>query len=57
MVLEGGFVISDIIFGCDDPTYNPSPVQELSLHLSFREAMQGDLIEHGLVYEEGQPHI
>ena len=28
--LQGGFVISDIVFGCDDPTYNPSPVQELS---------------------------
>ena len=28
---QGGFVISDIVFGCDDPTYNPSPVWELSL--------------------------
>ena len=35
MVLEGGFVISDIVFGCDDPTYNPSPVRELSLHTHF----------------------
>ena len=31
IILQGGFVISDIIFGCDDPTYNPSTVQELSL--------------------------
>ena len=35
MVLEGGFVISDIVFGCDDPIYNPSPVQELSLLNQF----------------------
>ena len=25
-----GFVISDVVFACDDPTYNPSPMQELS---------------------------
>ena len=31
----GGFVISDIVFGCDNPTYNPSPVQELSLLNQF----------------------
>ena len=24
-----GVVISDIVYGCDNPTYNPSPVQEL----------------------------
>ena len=29
--LQGGFVILDIVFGCDDSTYNPSPVRELSL--------------------------
>ena len=68
-ILQGGFVISDIVFGCDGPTCNPSPVRELSLltgiecaHsifrqynpvvLSFGEAMQGDLTNHGLVYEE-----
>ena len=33
--LQGGFVISDIVFGCDNPTYNPSPVQELSLLTQF----------------------
>ena len=33
--LQGGFVISDIIFGCDDPIYNPSPVRELSLLTQF----------------------
>lgn len=26
-----GFVISDFVFACEDPTYNPSPMQELSL--------------------------
>ena len=31
MILQGVSVISDIVFGCDDPTYNPSLVQELSL--------------------------
>ena len=35
IVLQGGFVISDIVFGCDDPTYNPSPVRELSLLTQF----------------------
>ena len=33
--LHGGFVISDIAFGCDDLTYNPSPVRELSLLTQF----------------------
>ena len=33
--LQGGFVISDIVFGCDDPTYNPSSVRELSLLTQF----------------------
>ena len=33
--LQGGFVISDIVFGCDDPTYNPSPVGVLSLLTQF----------------------
>ena len=35
MVLQGIFVISDIAFGCGDPTYNPSPVGELSLLTQF----------------------
>ena len=29
------FVISDIVFGCDDPTYNPNPDRELSLLTQF----------------------
>ena len=33
--LQGGFVILDIVFGCDDPTYYPSPVRELSLLTQF----------------------
>ena len=33
--LQGGFVISDTVFGCDNPTYNPSPVQELSFITQF----------------------
>ena len=31
----GGFVISDIVFGCNDPTYNPIPVRGLSLLTQF----------------------
>ena len=59
----GGFVILGIVFGCDNPTYNPSPVQEFSLLtqfsgiynpavLSFAEAIQGGLTNHGLAYED-----
>ena len=33
--LQGGFVIPDIVFGCDDPTYNPSPVREFSFLTQF----------------------
>ena len=33
--LQRGFVISDIVFGCDCPTYNPSPVWELTLITQF----------------------
>ena len=29
--LQGGFVISEIVFGCDNPTYNPSFLWELWL--------------------------
>ena len=35
MVLQGDFVISDIVFGCDNPTCNPIPVRELSLLTQF----------------------
>ena len=63
MVLLGGFVISDKVFGWDDPTYNPSPVRGLSLLTQFsgittlqylvsEKQWQGDLTKHGLVYEE-----
>ena len=34
-ILQGGFVISDIVFGSNDHTYNPSPVWELSLLTQF----------------------
>ena len=33
--LQGEFVISDIVFGFDNPTYNPSPVRELSWLTQF----------------------
>ena len=51
--LQGGFVISDIVFGCDDPTYNPSPVPELSLLTQFSgfTTLQSS-IKQRLVYEE-----
>ena len=32
---NGGFVILGIVFGCDNPAYNPSPVQEFSLLTQF----------------------
>ena len=35
MVLQGGFGSSDKVFGCDNPTYNPSPVRELSFLTQF----------------------
>ena len=31
MILQEGFVILDVAFECDNATYNPSPVRELSL--------------------------
>ena len=65
--LQGGFVISDIVFGCDDPTYNPSPVPELSLLTQFSgfTTLQSLVLEkhckgldmHGLVYEKSRPHV
>ena len=33
--LQGGFDISDIVFGCDCTAYNPSPTWELSLLTQF----------------------
>ena len=33
MVLQGGFVISDIVFWCDHPTDNPSPLTVCQLIL------------------------
>ena len=35
MVLQGGFVISEIVFGCDNPIYNLSPVWKLSMLTQF----------------------
>ena len=35
MILQGCFVISDIVFRYDDTIYNPSPVWELSLLTQF----------------------
>ena len=46
MVLQGDFVNLDSVFGYDNPTQNPSPVQELSLLTQcsgFTEAMLGGL--------------
>ena len=72
MILQGGLVISDIVFGCHDLTYNPSLVQELSLltQVSSITTLQSFVSEkkckalfqrsltdsHGLAYEEWQPH-
>ena len=33
--MQGGFVNSDIVFGCDDSTHNPSSVWMLSLFTQF----------------------
>ena len=63
MILQGGFVVLGIIFGCDNHRYNSSPVWELSLlaqfsgitilqALSFGETVQGGFTNHDLVYEE-----
>ena len=60
MHLQGGFVISDIDFGCDSPTHNLSPVREFAHSIfrhynlaasSFREAMEEGLTKHGLPQE------
>ena len=61
--LQVGFVNFDIVFGCEDPTCNPSPVWKLSLLTQFsglttlqslvvREALQGGYTKRGLVFEE-----
>ena len=35
-----GIVISDIVFGCDDPKYNPSPERELNLLTKYAQALR-----------------
>ena len=35
MILQGGYVILDIVFGCDYPIYNLNPVWELSFLTQF----------------------
>ena len=67
--LQGGFVTSDIVFRCDDSTYNPRHSKGIEFAhsifrlynpavQSFREALQRGSIKHDLVYEEWQqPHI
>ena len=66
--MQGGFVNSDIVFGCDNHTANLSSVRILSLLTQFsglttlqslvvREALQGGLTKLGLVFEEWRPHI
>ena len=55
--LQGGFVISEIVFGCDNPTYNPSFFMGVKIAhsifrhynpavLNFGEVMQGALTKH-----------
>ena len=46
-ILQGGLVVSDIVFGCDEPTHNSSPVQELSLLTQFSgiKAVQSLVLE------------
>ena len=59
----GGFVNSDIVFECEDPSNKPSSVWILSLVTQFsvltilqslisREALQGVLTKRGLVFKE-----
>ena len=47
MVLQQGFVISNIAFGSGDPKYNPSAVQELGLltHISGITTLQFLVLE------------
>ena len=52
--MQGGFVNSDIFFGCDDPTHNPSSVQILSLLTQFsglttlQSLVSGEALQGGL---------
>ena len=59
--MQGSFVNSDIVFGCDHPTHNPSSVRILSLLSQFSgltslqplvsgETLQGGLIKVGLSF-------
>ena len=63
MILQPGFVILDIAFGCGKPTHNPSPIWVLSLLSKFsgittlqslvlEEQCKVGLTIHSLVYEE-----
>ena len=66
--MQGGFVISDFVFGCDDSTYSHSSLQELSLLIQFsgltilqslvsREALQWGYTKRCPVFEKCQPQI
>ena len=68
MDLQGGFVILDIVFGCDNPYIEPQSCRGIKFAhsifrhynlavLRFGEAMQGGLTKHGLVCEEWRPHV
>ena len=61
--MQGGFVNSDIVFGSDDPTHNPSSVRILSPLTQFpglttlRSLVSGEQLQEGLtklclVFEE-----
>ena len=60
MVVQEGFVIVDMVYGCDNCTYNPSAVQELSLLTKFlsiktlqlivsEKQCKGGLTKHGVL--------
>ena len=66
--MQGAFLNSDNVFGCDNSKYNPSSVRILSWLTQFsdwttlqslvsREALQGGLTKLGLVLEEWPPHM
>ena len=68
ILMEGGFVNSGIVLGCEYPTHNPSTVRILSFLTQFsglttlqslvvREALQRGFTKFGLVFEEWRPHI
>ena len=65
MVLQGCFVISDIVFGSNNPTYNPSPEWWLNFLTQFSgiKTLEELVLETqckgpwpNIVYEEWQPH-